>query len=80
MVPNGFLKEALCDNLELAFEVYTYGVGDTEQRSMLVDAILKKMGLRDWPMNMEGEDVFEEFILKLKETAPKFKIIFNQGN
>ena len=75
-VPDEFLKGVLVDDLELAFEVFTGGVGDTLERGWLCDSILKKMQVRSWPLNKEGDDVSNKFFLDLKVAAPKFGVVF----
>lgn len=75
-VPHEMMKDVLENDLSLAFEVFTNGIGDTGQREMICDAILKKMGIRSWPINGEGEEEFKKFVKTLKETAPKHGIEF----
>lgn len=75
-VPHEMMKDVLQDDLSLAFEVFTNGIGDTGQREMICDAILKKIGVRSWPINGEGEEEFKKFVLNLKENAPKYGIEF----
>ena len=73
-VPMSLLKEAAMDDLDLAEEIYSGGVGDTCQREILIDAVLKKMGLRNWPINIEGERVAKDFLNQLHTVAPTFGV------
>jgi hypothetical protein len=75
-VPSPILKEILSKNLKLAAEVYSNGIRDTSQREVISDAVMRHMGLRDWPTNGEGRQAMKDFIKQLKETAPKFGIEF----
>lgn len=73
-VPMSLLKEVAMDDLDLAEEIYSGGVGDTCQREILIDSVLKKMGLRNWPINIEGEKVAEDFLNQLHAVAPTFGV------
>lgn len=73
-VPESLLKEICVDNLNIAFEIYTQGVGDTCQRSILVKAVLSKIGMSSWPTYGEGTEALVSFMEKLKQTAPKYGI------
>ena len=64
-VPNSVLVEMFHNDLDLAAENATGGISDTCQREILIDSLLKKIGSRRWPINMEGDDVFNEFITDL---------------
>lgn len=66
-LPSQFLVEVLQENLDLAMETFTDGIGDTCQRELLVDAVLKKLGMRSWPINGDGDAAFNEFVSVLKE-------------
>lgn len=61
-VSNTFLKCVLEENPDLAQEVKDGGVRDTCQREILVDAVLRKIGVRAWPTYGEGDAVFAEFV------------------
>jgi hypothetical protein len=73
-IPSSMLKEILSQNIELAYEVYTDGIRDTCQRELIVDATLRYMGLRSWPINGEGDKVMKEFVESLNEKAAKFSV------
>ena len=73
-VPIALLKEIAASDLDLAEEIYTGGVGDTCQREILIDAVMKKLGLRSWPICMEGEEVAKAFHNQLRAAAPKFGV------
>jgi len=60
-VPNDMLQQVLVNDLELAYECYTDGIRDTCQRSVLVDAILKHIGMNSWPTYGEGEEYSKNF-------------------
>ena len=66
-VPADFLKEIMANDLDLAMEVATDGISDTCQRELLVDAVMKKLNMRRWPCNYEGEKVFTQFANDLKQ-------------
>ena len=73
-VPTSLLKEVAMSDLDLAEEIYSGGVSDTCQREILIDAVLKKMGLRNWPINIEGERVAKDFLNQLHTVAPTFGV------
>ena len=73
-VPMSLLKEVAMDDLDLAEEIYSGGVGDTCQREILIDSVLKKMGLRNWSINIEGKKVAEDFLNQLHTVAPTFGV------
>ena len=64
-IPNQVLIEIFHADLELAAENATHGISDTCQREILIDTVLKKIGSRAWPINGEGEEVFNQFISDL---------------
>ena len=64
-VPNSVLVEMFHADLELAAENATNGIGDTCQREILIDSLLKKIGSRAWPIYGEGDEVFDQFITDL---------------
>lgn len=76
-IPEVMLKKVLSKNIDLAFEVFTKGVGDTEERTRLVNACLEEMQLPSWPTYGEGDIVYEQFIQKLKIEAPKFNVVIS---
>lgn len=64
-----FLKSVLKNNLDLAMETFSNGIGDTCQREQLIDMAIKEAGVsRRWPCNYEGKTVayafYEELIRK----------------
>ena len=73
-IPSQMLKEILIQDIELAYEVYTDGIRDTCQRELMVDATLRYMGLRSWPINGEGDKVMKDFVAELKEKSSKFGV------
>lgn len=73
-VPNELIKQILSKDFDLAVEVYTGGIGDTCQRELLIDSLLRYMKMRRWPTNMEGDTVFAEFQNKLTEKVAEFGI------
>lgn len=75
-VPSQMIREILSEDIELAYEVYTDGVRDTCQRDLMIDATLRYMGLRSWPMNGEGSQAMKDFVKELKEKAQLFGIEF----
>ena len=74
VVPIQMLKEIAAGDLDLAEEIFSGGVGDTCQREILIDSVVKKMGLRSWPINIEGEAVAQAFYEQLRQTAPTFGV------
>lgn len=76
-VPPSLIKEFCQNDIKLAFEIYTRGVSDTCQRSILVNTVLRKMGMRSWPTYGEtnGTNVFEQFIVDLKQRSEEYGII-----
>ncbi len=75
-IPDSLLKEVLAQDIELAHEAYTGGISDTGQREILIDAVLKQMGLPNWPVNYQGEAYFQDFAKQLQAKAPIFDIHF----
>jgi hypothetical protein len=75
-VPSQMLREILSNNIKLANEVYGNGIRDTCQREIISYAVLRHMGMRDWPTNGEGRQVMQNFVSELKEKAPSFGIEF----
>lgn len=73
-VPYNLIKQILSKNIILAYECYTNGIRDTGEREMLIDSLLKEMGMRSWPINGEGDAVFESFCSQLKEKMKLFGI------
>lgn len=75
-VPVDFLKQLCVEDLDLAFEIYSEGISDTCQRTILVNRVLRHIGVGSWPTYGEtaGTDVFEKFTDKLKEQAVKHNI------
>jgi hypothetical protein len=71
-VPKDMIKKLLADDVWLAYEVYTDGIGDTCQREILIDAFLSKIGMRPWPLNGESDAVQDLFIKTLKEKTTEF--------
>ena len=64
-VPNSVLIEIFHTDLDLAAENATNGIGDTCQREILIDSLLKKIGCRSWPIYGEGDEVANKFIADL---------------
>lgn len=75
-VPETIIKNALCKNLSLALEVYDGSVGDTCQRELLIDAVLKEINVRSWPVNYEGDKALNEFREQFQTSAPKHGVKF----
>lgn len=75
-IPDSLLKEVLAQDIELAHEAYTGGISDTGQREILIDAVLKQMGLPNWPANYQAEAYFQDFAKQLQAKAPIFDILF----
>ena len=73
-VPSQMLRDIAKNDLDIAQEIWSGGVGDTCQREILIDYVLKRMGMRSWPINMEGEQVSKAFHQQLIERAPKFGV------
>jgi hypothetical protein len=76
-VPTSIIKEILSEDFELAYEAYSDGIRDTCQRELIIDAVLKHIGMRRWPMNGEGREVMNEFIKQLKVKAKAANIEFS---
>lgn len=74
-IPTCLIREFCKDNVKLAFEIYTKGISDTCQRSVLVNTLLHKMGLRSWPTYGEGDEVYNQFLVDLKHRAEQYGII-----
>lgn len=66
-LPDRVLREIIASDTHLLIEVETGGIGDTEERSDLVNAVLQKLGMRSWPLYGDGEVVFNAFIVELRE-------------
>lgn len=66
-VPTDLLKEVFATDLDLAVECATNGIGDTCQRELLIDAVLKKIGMRvRWPRYGDGAEVYKKFLAELE--------------
>ena len=78
IVPDDLLKKILTNDLNLAMEVYNGGIRDTCQRSLLVDSVLRHIGVRCWPMMGEGEDTYAKFLTELKEVSMIHGIIIQE--
>lgn len=74
IIPVAMIRDIAMNDLEIAYEIYMDGIGDTCQRDMLIDTILRKMGLRAWPTYGEGNQVMSEFKQKLIDTCSKFGV------
>lgn len=74
-IPSTLMKEFCQNDLKLAFEIYTKGISDTCQRSILVNTLLKKMGLCSWPTYGDGTQVYDQFISDLKIRSEQYGII-----
>lgn len=70
-VPITLLKCVLEENPDLAQEVKDGGARDTCQREILVDAVLRKIGVRSWPIYGEGNAVAEEFFKVAQDALSK---------
>lgn len=77
-VPQAIIKEIALSDLVIAFEIYTGGVRDTCQSSILVNSVLREINMSSWPTYGDGEKAYEDFIAKLKVEAPKFGIIVDE--
>lgn len=77
-VPQAIVKEIALSDLVIAFEIYTGGVRDTCQSSILANSVLRKINMSSWPTYGDGEKAYENFIETLKIEAPKFGIIVEQ--
>lgn len=73
-ISDNFLKQICIDNFNMAFEIYTKGVSDTCQRSVLVGAVLYEMGMGSWPTYGDGDEAYKKFMTQLKETGPQFGV------
>lgn len=71
-VPLSFIKDILEDDLMLAMEVFSGGIGDTCQREILVDRFLKKIGVSSWPLYGSSEEYKNDFAVKYREAIAKF--------
>lgn len=70
-VPYTLLKCVLEENPDLAQEAKDGGIRDTCQREILVDAVLRKIGVRSWPIYGEGIEVAEEFFKVAQDALSK---------
>lgn len=70
-VPYTLLKCVLEENPDLAQEAKDGGIRDTCQREILVDAVLRKIGVRGWPIYGEGNAVAEEFFKVAQDALSK---------
>lgn len=70
-VPVSVIKEILEDNLLLAMEVFSGGVGDSCQREILIDSFLKKFGVGSWPTYGASEEYKKVFY-------EKYAIVINE--
>ena len=61
-IPREVLVELLQSNLDLAMETFTHGISDTCQRELLIGALLRKIGSRDWPCYGDGKMAYEKFM------------------
>lgn len=71
-VPVSFIKDILEDDLMLAMEVFSGGIGDTCQREILVDRFLKKIGVDSWPLYGSSEEYSNDFAVKYRDAIAKF--------
>lgn len=71
-VPVSFIKDILEDDLMLAMEVFSGGIGDTCQREILVDRFLKKIGVGSWPLYGSSEEYSNDFAVKYRDAIAKF--------
>lgn len=79
VIPDDLLMQLLQGETELMLEIETGGIGDTDQRDMLMDTILRKIGMRSWPTYGEGPGVIEAFTVELESKLQKYKDNYNES-
>lgn len=66
IVPNEILIEIFQENLNIALENSNGGISDTCQRDILIDLLVKKLGLHHWPLYGDGDKFYNNFIKEFK--------------
>lgn len=66
-VPDQLLVDVLGNDDELFMEADTGGIFDTCQRDMLINEVLRKIGLWSWPTWGDGEEVYVAFVDALRD-------------
>lgn len=72
-VPKNVLVKLFNENKTIKKEVLTKGIGDTEEREMLLQAVLKELGLPDYPDSRESNQ-WTVFLTSLRQISVKFNI------
>ena len=75
-LPEQFLKDVLCTDLDIAYEVYSNGVSDTSQREILIDMVMKKIGVPSWPLNCQNQVYVDDFFEKFRKKGKAAGITF----
>lgn len=74
-----FLIELFQNNFEMAFENVTGGISDTCASSKLIEAVLKKIGVKNsWPCYGDSKQYKKEFVEELRQKMEKSDL--NQNN
>jgi hypothetical protein len=73
-IPEEMVYNVLSGNLVLAFETFTGGLSDTDVREYLVDQVLEHIGMQNWPMFGDTEDIKNTFFSDLKLAAKAHNI------
>lgn len=74
IVPLPLLREVVKKDLIMAYEIYTEGVQDTDQRDQLCDLVLKHIGVPRWPMYRDTSEYKKNFKKLLKEKTKEYSI------
>ncbi len=67
MVSNEIIIEAMCRDLDTAFEVWSGSARDTFVRDGIIDNVLKTMSIGHWPCNGDSDHYKKEFHKALTE-------------
>jgi hypothetical protein len=69
--------EFLKRNPDVCAEIAEFGAFDTETRSKIADSLCAELGVRSWPINQEGDEVYAKFKVQLALAAHLKGYTFN---
>ena len=75
-VPEQLIKDVLKSDLDLAREAHQLSIGDTAPREILMEQILKHMGLSSWPCNGDSREYKDKFLKDLESKMGEFGVSF----
>lgn len=73
-VPENILTRVFQDNKTIAKDVKSGGIGDTEEREMLLQAVLKEMSLPNWPIHGMDDESWPQFFKQLRNKSQELQI------